>query len=185
MGSYRQRFLHNLTTFVALLRGVAGVHSNDLMSSTCSLGFKNVEECAPTGVHDAFRKSMILEQVENTQLLNRKDLILFGILLSNFIVKVSSLPFDLQMRFCRVSCCFSSSFTVLLAPAQLALLASQRFLRGAIETRVLHGVALAIGEEGLEPYVNADVSMLTGAWVMFCLGLRLTDNEGYQCPSAL
>ena len=48
-----KRLLDNLTTPIAFLRGVAGVHSNDLMSSTLSLGSENIEERAPGGVHDA------------------------------------------------------------------------------------------------------------------------------------
>ena len=47
-----QRLVDHLPTPRALLRGVAGVHSNDLMSSTLSLGSENSEERAPGGVHD-------------------------------------------------------------------------------------------------------------------------------------
>jgi len=46
MGTDRQRFLDHLPTLVTLLTGEVGVHSNDLMSSTCSLGSENVEERA-------------------------------------------------------------------------------------------------------------------------------------------
>src|SRR6266567_3983388 len=49
MRTYRQRLLHYLATFETLLRGEARVHSDDLMSSVCSFGFKDVEERAPGG----------------------------------------------------------------------------------------------------------------------------------------
>jgi hypothetical protein len=70
MGSHRERFLHNLPTVVALLCGKPGVHSDDLMSSTCSLGSENVEERAPAGAENGFRKVMVFDHVEDTQVLN-------------------------------------------------------------------------------------------------------------------
>jgi hypothetical protein len=54
MGTDRQGFLNDLPTLVTLLAGEAGVHSDDLMSSTCSLGSENIEESAPRGVENAF-----------------------------------------------------------------------------------------------------------------------------------
>src|SRR5947207_13002406 len=79
MGSYRQRFLHNLSTLVTFLRGETRVHSYDLMSSTCSLGFKNVEERAQRSVNDGCCQRMILYHVVNGKLLISIILVLFGI----------------------------------------------------------------------------------------------------------
>src|SRR5947207_656743 len=59
MGSYRKRFLHNLTTPVTLLRGEMRVDSDHLMTSSLSLILKDIEERAPTSVHDALCQAMI------------------------------------------------------------------------------------------------------------------------------
>ncbi len=177
MGSYRQRFLHNLSTLVAFLRGETRVHSDDLMSSTLSLNFKDSEERAPRSVHDGFCQGMILYHVENTQLLNGDDLIAFGILLGRLIVKVSALAFDLEMSFRRIPGGDPLTVTPFLTSAELALLSAERLLRGAIETGVLHRVAFAIGEEGLQAHINPDVRMLTRAWLVRSQWLGLTDNQ--------
>ena len=42
MHTHGKRLLDHLTTSIAFLRGVVGVHSNDLMSGTCSLGSENI-----------------------------------------------------------------------------------------------------------------------------------------------
>ena len=149
MSTYRQTLLHDLTALVAFLRGEARVHSDDLMSSTLSLHFKNVEECAPTSVHDALCQGMILDHVEHLKLLNSNHLVLFGIAFSRLIVKIAPLPFDLEMRLRSASSSLTAAVTALLATAQLALFAPQGLLRGAIEARVRGGVALTIGQKGL------------------------------------
>jgi len=177
MGSYRQRFLHHLSTLVAFLRGETRVDSNDLMSSTLSLNFKDSEERAPRSVHDGFCQGMILYQVEKTQLFNGDDLIAFGILLGRLIVKVSALAFDLEMSFRRIPRGDPLAMTPFLTSAELALLSAERLLRGAIETGVLHRVPFTIGEEGLQAHVNADVRMLTRAWLVRRKFLGLTDNQ--------
>ena len=53
MGTHRQRFLHDLATFEALLRGEARVHSDHCVPSSFSLFTQDVEECAPAGITDA------------------------------------------------------------------------------------------------------------------------------------
>ena len=73
-----QRLVDHLPTPIACLRGVAGVHSNDLMSSTLSLGSENIEECAPGGVHDAFCQMMIFDHAIDVQVLDSDMLILFS-----------------------------------------------------------------------------------------------------------
>src|SRR5947209_10227034 len=68
MGSYRQTLLHDLTTFEAFLRGEARIDSYHPMTSSLSLFFEDVEERAPTGVHDALCQRMVLYHVENLKL---------------------------------------------------------------------------------------------------------------------
>ena len=63
----------------------------------------------------------------------------------------------------RATSSLAAAMTAFLASAQLALLASQGFLRGAIEARVLNGVTLTIRQEGLEANVNTDVRMSYGS----------------------
>ena len=61
MSSHRQALLHDLPTLVTLLAGETRAHSNHLMTSSCSLVFKDGEELAPRGVQDGFRQLMILD----------------------------------------------------------------------------------------------------------------------------
>src|SRR6266568_4277557 len=129
------------------------------MTSSCSLLFKDVKERAPTGVQDALCQMMILDHVENLKLLNRNDLVLFGVLFGRLIVEVPTLPFDLEMGLCCTSGCLAPSMTALLATRDSTLLPSKGFLTLAIIARVLNGMALTIGQEGCESDINADIGM--------------------------
>ncbi len=182
MGSDRQTLLDDLATFVTFLAREARVHSYHLMTSSCSLLFKDVEECAPTGVHDALRQGMFLYHVEHLKLLNSNHLVLFGVRFGRLILEIPPLTGDLEMRLGGTPGSFTAAMTALLASAQLTLLASQGFLRVAIEARVLHRVALTIGEKGLETYINTDSRMLARAGSMFGRWLRLTHDEGIPMP---
>ena len=97
MRTDRQRLLDHLTTPITLLRGVTGVHSNDVMTSSCSLVFKDIEECAPGGVYDALGKMVIFYHAINVQILDGNMLILLRVLLGNFEMKVSTLTSNLEM----------------------------------------------------------------------------------------
>ena len=101
----------------------------------------------------------------------------FCILLCRLIVEVTALPLDLEMSLRRTASSLAPSVTALLTPGQLALLAPQGFLGGAIEARVLYRVAFAVSEKGLETNVNADSRMMAVMWRMLGLWLRLTDDE--------
>ena len=177
MGSNGQTLLYDLSTLVTFLAREARVHLDDLMSGTCSLGFKNIEERAPTGVQDALRKSMVLDHVENTQFLNSDHPIVCCILLRDLIVKVTALTGDLEMRLRRATGGLTVAFTSFLAAAQHALFASQSFLRPAIEARIVNGIALTIGQERLQAHINTDVRMLAGARKMLMVWFSLTDDQ--------
>src|SRR5436305_1953513 len=159
MGSHRQRFLHDLPTFVAFLRGETRVHSDHLMTSSLGLLFKDSEECAPTSVHDALCQGMILYHVEKSQLLNRDQLIAFCILFGCLIVKVSALTRNLEMGLCRTTSSLTASVTSLFAPTQSALFASQRLLRRAIEARVLNSTAFRVSLEEF-PHFSRNMQVL-------------------------
>ena len=178
MGSYRERFLHDLATLVTFLAGEARVHSYHLMTSSFSLVTEDVEECAPTGVHDALREMGIFHHVRHLKVFNCNQLIALGVRFRGLEMVIAALPVDLQVRLRHVLRGFPASMTTLLTSAQLALLASQGSLRGTIETRVLNGVTLTISEKGLQPNVNADVRMLTCRGKVFRLRFRFADDEG-------
>ena len=74
-------------------------------------------------------------------------------------MEITALTRDLEMRLRRAPGSLAAAMTAFLASAQLALLASQGFLRGAIEARILNCVALTIGEKGLETDINTDIRM--------------------------
>src|SRR6266566_3951682 len=177
MSTYRQTLLHNLTACVAVLRGEARIDSDHSVTSSSSLLFKDLEKCAPTGVKDALCQGMIVDHVEKTQVLNRNDLIAFCIRRCRLKVEVTALPLDLEMGLRCTASSLALSVTALCTPGQLALLAPQGFLRGAIEARVLYCVAFAVSEKGRETNVNADSRMMAVIWRMLGLWLRLTDDE--------
>ena len=177
MGSYRQTLLYDLPTLVAFLRGETGVHSDDLMSSTLSLDFKNVEERTPRGVHDALCQGMIVYHVENSQLLHSDHLIVFSVRLGRLIVKIPTLTGDLEMRLRRAPSSFTASMRPLFASTYRPLLASQGLLRATIEARGLDGMARTIRQERFESDIHADIRMRAVSGSMFSPWLRLTDDE--------
>ena len=156
MGSHRQTLLHDLTTFGALLAGETWVHSNNLMSGTCSLGFKDSEELTPRGIHDGFRHMMVLHHVRDLKVFYRNTMIAFSIGFRRLEMMVTALTSDFQMGLGRITSSLVASVRPLLPSAQHTLFASKRLLRGAIEARVLNRIALAIGQEGRESHVLLD-----------------------------
>ena len=182
MRTNAQRLLNDLATLVTFLARETRVHSNHLMTSSCSLLFKDVKECTPTSVHDGLSKVMVLDHVADKQVFYRDMVMGLGIRLRYFEMEITPLPSDLEMSLRGIPGRLAASMTAFLASAQLALLASQGFLRGAIVARVLNRVALTIGEKGRETYINTDIRVLTDAGSMFGMWLRLTDDEGIPMP---
>ncbi len=172
-----QRLLHNLPTLIAFLRGVAGVHSNDLMSSTLSLGSENIEERAPGGVHDAFREMMVFDHPTDGQVLNGNMMELFGVLFSDLVVEITALALDLQMRVCRTLGSLAASLRPLLPTCYRALLAPERLLALAVVVWVLDGVAFRVREERFQPDIDTDIGMLAHAWGMLLLWFSLAHNQ--------
>ena len=182
MRTHRKRFLHDLATFEALLRCEARVHSYHCVPSSLSLFTQDVEECAPTGVHDALRQMMVLDHVGDLKVFYRNTLIALGIGFRRLEMVITPLPRNLEMGLRRATSSLAASMTTFLASAQLALLASQGSLRGTIETRVLNGVALTIRQKGREANVNTDVRMLTDALEMVRARFGITHDEGIPMP---
>ena len=182
MRTHRKRFLHDLATVVTFLRCEARIDSSHTMPSSCSLVTEDVEECAPTGVHDALREMVIFHHVRHLKVFNCNQLIALGVRFRGLEMVIAALPVDLQVRLRHVLRGFPAAMTTLLASAQLALFASQGSLRGTIEARVLNGMTLTIREKGLQPNVNADVRMLTCRGKVCRLGFRFADDEGIPMP---
>jgi hypothetical protein len=177
-----QRLLDDLTTPIAFLRGVAGVHSDHLMPSTCSLGFKDIEERAPRGIHDAFCEMMVLDHAVNVQLLNGNMLIGLGILLGNLIVKVPALPLDLEVSLCGAPCSFPSPLTPLFPTGYCALLTPKRLLALAVVVRIVYCTSFGVRQEGFQPNIDPNSRVLTHTWSMLRMRLSLTDNQGIPMP---
>ncbi len=177
MGSHAQRLLHNLTTLVAFLRGETRIHSDYLVSGTCSLNLKNVEKRAPTGVYDALGKVMVLDHIGDLKVFYRNTVIAFSIRLRCLKVMVTTLPIDLQVCLRNVARGLAFAMRPLLPKALRALLAPQGSLRRAIEAWVLNRIAFTIGQKGRETHVNADIRMLAGTRKVGSRWLSLTDDE--------
>ncbi len=172
-----ERLLDNLTTPVARLRGVAGVHSDDLMTSSCSLLFKNVEECTPGGIHDGFRQMMVINHIGDLKVFYRNPLIAFSIGPGSLEMEVTALAFDLEMGLGGAPGSLASTLRTLLTTRYRALLAPQSGLALAIVAGVLNRVPIAVSEERRKSYIKTNVRMLTHRWGMLVLWLCFTDNE--------
>ncbi len=129
MGAHRQRLLDNLPTLVALLRGEARIDSHDLMTSSCGLILKDVEECTPRGVENALRHMMIFHHVGDLKVFHGYVVILFHIPFRRLEMVISALPLDLQVRLRDVTGSETAPVTALFAPAHLALFAPEGLLR--------------------------------------------------------
>ena len=90
MGTYRQALLYNLPTLMTLLTGETRVHSNNLMTSSCGLLLKDVEECAPRGVENALGQMVIFHHVGDLKVFHRNVVILFSIALRRLELVISS-----------------------------------------------------------------------------------------------
>ena len=124
MRAHTETLLDQFATLEALLCREAGGDFDHLMTSSYSLIFKDLNERSPTGVGDAFRQRMVLEQVIDMQLLNTDMGIALCVGFGSLEEEIAPLAFDLQMRLGAVASSLASATAPLLAAAQLALLAT-------------------------------------------------------------
>ncbi len=178
MRTNTEGLLNKFPTVATCLCGEARVHSDHLMSSVSSFGFKNVEKRAPTGVHDAFCEMMVLGHVIDLKVFHGNMVIALCVLPGDLILEVPALSLDLEMGLRRALSSFASAMTAFLTTSNRPLLASQGFLRGTIKTRVLHGISRAIGQERFQTHVNADIRMFTSGWFVFDAWLHLAYDQG-------
>ena len=121
----RQTLLHNLPALVTFLTGETGVHSNDLMTSSCSPIFKDIKELTPAGVENALGQMVIFHHIGNLQVFNGKVMIAFSIRFCGLEMVISALPVDLEMRLGNVLGSLTPSVAAFLAAAHGALLPSE------------------------------------------------------------
>jgi hypothetical protein len=174
--------LYKFPTVATCLCGETWIHSNDLMTSSCSLIFKNSEELTPRGIQDGFRQMMVLDHIGDLEVFYRNVLILFSVLLCYLEMVITALEINLQMCLCRALSSLTSAMTAFLTSAYRALLAPQRFLRGAIETRVLNRMTLTVSQERLESYIKTDIRMRTRGRGVLTGWFSLTHDEGVPMP---
>ena len=177
MSPYRQRLLHNLSTFVTFLRCEARIDSSHTMPGSFSLVTEDGEKCAPTGVHDALSEMVIFHHVGDLKVFNGNPLIAFGVRFSCLEMVIAALPIDLQVRLSHVLRGFTASVRAFLTSTQLALFASQGSLRAAIEAGIVNRVAFTISQERFQSNIKTDVRMLTGGGEMLSLRNCLADDQ--------
>ncbi len=177
MGTHTEGLLYKFPTVTACLCGEAGVHSDDLMPSTLSLGREDIEELTPTRIMDTFREMVVLHHVGDLKVFDGNALIAFSVVFGDFEMMVSALPFDLQMCLSGTLSGFAVASAPLLAAAHLPLLTSKCLLTLAKGSWVRNCVAFAIREKRFESYVNANVRMFALSRFMVSTWLGLTDNE--------
>ncbi len=128
MRTHREGLLNKLPTLATGLCGIAGVHSYDLMTSSCSLLFKDFEECSPTGIHDGFRQVMIFQHVRDLKVFDHDTVIPFSIGLSTFEMVITPLTIDFQVRLGDVLSSLTLALTPFLTTRKRALFTSQGLL---------------------------------------------------------
>lgn len=182
MRTNTERLLDNLSALRALLRGEARVHSDHTMSSVCSFGTENVEECTPTGVQNALREMMIFHHSGESQVFNDNALIAFCIRLGCFKMVVAPLTDDFEMGFRYVLRSFPTPPTPFLAPTHLALLPSECALRRAIETRILNSIPIRVRQKRFQTNINPNSRMFALRWFVGRVWFLLANDQGIPMP---
>ncbi len=182
MSPHTERLLHKRSTGTTCLCGETGIHTNNLMSSACSLDGEDVEELPPAGIENTFRQMMILDHVGDTQVLNDNSMIAFSIAFGRLEMIVTPLAMDLQVGLGNVAGGLTPAVAALLAHSQLALLAPEHLLRRAIEAGIVNRIPFAIGQEDIQSNINANIRMVALGGAMVVLGFYLTGDTGVPVP---
>src|SRR5215472_10157652 len=128
MDAHAQTLLDVRATPSALSRREARGHSHDVMASSCSLVFKDVEEHALARVVYAFRAMVVLYHPTDVQVLHTEATISLGIMLGGLKVEVAPLAADLQMLPGDLPTRRAAAMTALLAATDRALSVRQPLL---------------------------------------------------------
>jgi hypothetical protein len=121
---------------------------------------------------------MVLDHRGDSEIFYHDAVIVLGVLLRHLEMMVTALTVYLEMGLGYGLRSLTLAVAAFRAATHGALLASERLLRGAIEARVLNRMALAIGEERLQPDINADVRMLAWSGYMLSRRFRLAHYQG-------
>ncbi|OLE51867.1 MAG: hypothetical protein AUG51_20825 [Acidobacteria bacterium 13_1_20CM_3_53_8] len=178
MGTNRKRLLNDFTALEAFLTGVSGVHSYDFVPSTFSLCTQDIEERAPTSIHDGLRQMMVFYHIGDLKVFNDNVAIPICIGFSCLEMVITPLAIDLEMGLGDVTGRFSLAMTSLLAAAQHTLFASEGLLRCPVKPGVLYCVPPRISQEVLEPDINTDIAMLTSTRCVLTLRFILANDKG-------
>ena len=149
MGTHAQILVNVLTTPIALLGGEARGHSDDLMTSSLSLIFKDSKKRAPTRVVDTLSKMVITRHPRHVQVFDTNAAISVGILFSRFEVEVAPLTTNLQVLLGHFALGLVAAMANFLAAITYPLSGSESFLTTAIVPGILHNRAVRIGQKHL------------------------------------
>src|SRR5438128_1448394 len=116
---------------------------------------------------------MVLDHVGDLKVFDHNMLIAFSIGFRRLEMMVTPLASNLQVGLGDVLSRFTASVAALLTTAKRTLFASKRLLRGAIEAGVLHRLPFAVGQEGLQAHINANIGMAAGVSSVFRLRFSL------------
>ncbi len=125
MRTHTEGLLNEFPAVTACLCREAGIHSDDLMPSTFSLGREDIEELTPTCIMDTFREMMVLHHIGDLKVFYSDALIAFSIVFGHFEMMVSPLTGNLEMGLCCETRGLPSTFAALLAATHLTLFASK------------------------------------------------------------
>lgn len=159
MRANTERLVNEFSTVATRLGGEARVHSDDLMTSSLSLIFKDVEKRAPTGVQDALGQMMVLDQVGDRQVLDHQMMIAISILFCRLEMEITALAAYLQVRLGNVLGGFAPPIAAFCATAQDALFASQGALGAAIKAGIVNRLPFTICEEEFQANIDPDIRM--------------------------
>ena|SRR5947209_542683 len=121
---------------------------------------------------------MVFDHIADNQIFHRDMVIGLSIRFGDLEMMISSLSLNLQVGLGNIPGGLTPSMTAFLAAAHLTLLASERFLRAAIEARISYSVTITIREKGCEPNVNPNIRMRTRRGKMVRSGFGFTHNQG-------
>jgi hypothetical protein len=174
MRALTQRLLDSLTTAAAVLRGEARRDSYHGNAMHLPIIADPGEELPPTGIADTLCQMVILDQVGNLQVFKGHHVARLDKRPCRLGGKVFTLPLDLEIAFCQAF----DGFLAVLGPLDFAgdtpMQALQALLCFPQIARIGNRLPVAIGIEGFQPNINADLfaSRLMG-YLPVCLHGKL------------
>ena len=181
MGTHTQALLDVLATTAALLRREARWDSNHHMIGSLSLIREDIEKRAPTRVV-TLGEIAIPHHPGHVQVLDTNTAIPLGIVLGGLEMEITSLATDLEMFTGHLALGFAAAVAALRAAAGGALRVRKALLAFAVLSGIFHHAAVRIGQEHLQPHVQANSRVgalhpLRMDDALLVLGFRLTHDQ--------